>query len=107
MHPPLLEWGEDDMSEPWYTKSIAEKHVEVAAAALQEFADQILQYISAHGSKVRALAWSPYAENIQRPDLRDAKGHRWPVYTYFRGRMIDAHGAEKVVAVPIRTSKAR
>jgi hypothetical protein len=35
MDPPFLDWGDNDMSEPWYTKSIAEKHVEVAGAAFK------------------------------------------------------------------------
>jgi hypothetical protein len=67
---------------------------------MQNFANQVIQYMARFGSNVQVFDTSPHDLPPNRPPA-DENLHRWPEYTYTKGRMIDARGVERVVAVPL------
>lgn len=76
----------------------------------QQYAEQILKYISSKGSLVELLAFSPTVmRDAELFGRRDDNGHRWPHYYYVRGlSMTKLPGNQylsQVVAHPVKKSK--
>lgn len=67
---------------------------------MQNFANQVMQYMARSGSNVKVFDTSPHYLPMNQPPA-DENGHSWPEYTYTKGRMIDGRGFERVVAVPL------
>jgi hypothetical protein len=73
--------------------------------AMQNFANQVIRYMAHQGKSPRIFhveaidvyGLSPY------PDP-DAKGCRWPHYTYTSGRIQDGLGMHVAVAVPLKNA---
>ena len=99
LDPPFLEWDKEDVSR-WACTHIDQKHIGIAAAAMQNIASQMFSYLLQWGSKLKVLAFSPDGVSFQgeRPDYN---GNTWPHYAYLRGKMIDRQGRECVVAMPL------
>jgi hypothetical protein len=77
-------------------------HVDLAARALQNLANQIIEVLVNGGSRVRQLGWLPAPDaQPKAPSAMDANAHCWPEYVYFRGRSVDGMGRAKSVAVPV------
>jgi hypothetical protein len=100
LDPPFLDWDNSRDTVYFSQNPIEAVHVESAAAALQNLMNHILQILIDHGSKMRQLGWLPSRTSGASSGL-DSKGHRWPEYVYFRGRLVNGQGREKIVATPI------
>ncbi|KAH7411683.1 hypothetical protein DE146DRAFT_248946 [Phaeosphaeria sp. MPI-PUGE-AT-0046c] len=100
---PYLDWNCDSNEYQWTDGRLPDMYVEVAAVALQNLATQVFRYLCEHGSRFRALAWKPLRRNheLDTDSIPDSNGHCWPAYAYYKGRVTDAQGVARVVAIPV------
>jgi hypothetical protein len=65
------------------------------------FATEVMRFMDDCGSSVRLLQRFPYSSLRDQPAPSDVDGHKWPYYTYLKGRVTDSRGASQTVACPL------
>tara|TARA_R110002003_G_scaffold214_44_gene16371 strand:+ start:393 stop:704 length:312 start_codon:yes stop_codon:yes gene_type:complete len=79
---------------------IDEEHIYTTQACMQNFATQIMRYLTAHGSHIKTFGIQP--STVEHVRLKsDANQHRWPRYFYVRGCSQDRRGFKECIAIPI------
>jgi hypothetical protein len=82
---------------------LRDEHVPAYHALMQNFANKVIRYMTSQGKAPRVLSINPSYLESERPGT-DSNGHRWPEYNYINGRITDALGRSKAVAVSLKAA---
>jgi hypothetical protein len=96
---PFIQWNNEHDISYWSENPIADHHVEVAAAVMQNLASCVLAYLARRGSGIKVFGYYP-EHTINPMNERDSNGHHYPCYAYMQSKTVDLLGMEHVIATP-------
>jgi hypothetical protein len=100
-HVPVIKYsGNHHLRSPFQCEPVNDEEIDMTRVILQHFANQVMQFLHARGSKIRIFHLEPLLRPVTR-QKKDTNGHQWPTYTYLRRKGKDFHGMEKAVACPL------
>jgi hypothetical protein len=81
-----------------------EQDVTSCQVIMQNFANQVIQYMAHRGSAPMVLSIKRTELEDERP-ARDDNGHQWPNYEYTCGYTSSSMDTNETIAVPLRAAK--
>ncbi|KAF2640519.1 hypothetical protein P280DRAFT_507203 [Massarina eburnea CBS 473.64] len=75
--------------------------IEPAGATMQNFANEVMQYLDQRGSGIKMLSLGQLVGRAGARFSKDRNGHCWPYYHYLPGWWVDARGLRHVRAFPL------